>query len=154
MHLGPWKRRSCGAAAPAAAVLLAPADSCRRRLSANGEPHSAAQTCCTVPVTLMVAGARSRSPRDCDAVLHSLQSEGGAPHPTPAALLSRPASLPPIALPCCRRLLVLGTPMVLEELLTYASTLISMAAAGRLGAFPLAVFSLSHSVTNITGQCC
>ena len=118
MHLGPWKRRSCGAAAPAAAVLLAPADSCRRRLSANGEPHSAAQTCCTVPVTLMVAGARVRSPRDCDAVLHSLQSEGGAPHQLlqPSSLALLPYHQPPC--PAARRLLVLGTPMVLEELLT------------------------------------
>ena len=42
--------------------------------------------------------------------------------------------------------------MVLEECLTYASTLISMAAVGRLGAFALGAFVLSHSVTNITGQ--
>ena len=78
----------------------------------------------------------------------------GAPRqlPQPSSLALLLDQHPPC--PAVRRLLVLGTPMVLEELLTYASTLISMAAAGRLGAFPLAVFSLSHSVTNITGQCC
>lgn len=45
----------------------------------------------------------------------------------------------------------MATPLVLEEALSYASTLISLAYAGRLGARALSVFALSHSLTNITG---
>ncbi|KAL4438174.1 hypothetical protein ABPG77_010535 [Micractinium sp. CCAP 211/92] len=50
-----------------------------------------------------------------------------------------------------RRMLAIATPMILEEALSYASTLISLAYAGRLGAHALSVFALSHSLTNITG---
>lgn len=48
-------------------------------------------------------------------------------------------------------MLAIATPMILEEALSYASTLISLAYAGRLGARALSVFALSHSLTNITG---
>lgn len=50
-----------------------------------------------------------------------------------------------------RRIASMATPLVLEEALSYASTLISLAYAGRLGARALSVFALSHSLTNITG---
>lgn len=42
--------------------------------------------------------------------------------------------------------------MIGEEVAYYASTIISVAMAGRLGGFALGAFSLSHAVTNITGE--
>lgn len=50
-----------------------------------------------------------------------------------------------------KRILAIGAPLCMEEVLSYSSTMISLAYAGRLGARPLSVFSLSHSLTNITG---
>ncbi|KAL4448503.1 hypothetical protein ABPG75_005722 [Micractinium tetrahymenae] len=50
-----------------------------------------------------------------------------------------------------RRIVAIAAPMVVEEALSYASTLIALAYAGRLGARALSVFALSHSLTNITG---
>lgn len=59
--------------------------------------------------------------------------------------------MPCLNIPCCR-IVTIAAPMILEEALSYASTLISLAYAGRLGARALSVFALSHSLTNITGE--
>lgn len=49
------------------------------------------------------------------------------------------------------RILGIGAPLVLEEVLAFLSTIISVAYAGRLGGYSLGVFTLSHALTNITG---
>lgn len=52
---------------------------------------------------------------------------------------------------CLCRLVSLGWPLVVEEVLTYLSTVIAVAMVGQLGAFQLSAFALARSVTNITG---
>lgn len=49
------------------------------------------------------------------------------------------------------RLTSLGWPLVVEEVVTYGSTIIAILMVGKLGAFPLSVFSLARSITNMTG---
>ena len=51
-----------------------------------------------------------------------------------------------------RRLVLLGSPLVVEEVVSYGSTIYALACVGRLGATPLAVFTLAHSLTNMTGN--
>ena len=82
----------------------------------------------------------------------------------PAAAAAHPPLLPPLPLTPMHHpvhsmcsLLAIGAPMIAEELLTYASTLVSLAYAGRLpvapgGVHPLSAFALSRSLTNITGR--
>lgn len=55
--------------------------------------------------------------------------------------------------PACR-ILAIGGPMSAEEAFAYASTVLAMACAGRLGGFALGVFTLSHALSNITGAPC
>ncbi|GAB4817451.1 hypothetical protein N2152v2_004497 [Parachlorella kessleri] len=49
------------------------------------------------------------------------------------------------------RLLSLGWPIVVEEVITFGSTVIAIGIVGRLGPLQLSIFSLARSVTNITG---
>jgi hypothetical protein len=39
-----------------------------------------------------------------------------------------------------------------EEVISYASTLVALGMVGRLGGSALGAYSLAHSVTNITGK--
>lgn len=50
-----------------------------------------------------------------------------------------------------KRILFLGGPLVIEEVVSYASTLVAMGMVGRLGASALGAYTLAHSITNITG---
>ena len=49
-------------------------------------------------------------------------------------------------------ILGIGAPLVLEELLSYSSTVLSLGFAGRLGPAALSAFTLAHAVTNISGD--
>ncbi len=62
-----------------------------------------------------------------------------------------PLSIPPLPAPL-RRLVQLGWPLMLEQVVTYSSVVISLGMAGHLGAAALAAVLLARAVNDIAGR--